>query len=151
MLCFLDIARIFGKRKDYTGPLPDLVKFEHVSLGQKYLAIFINFLGNRCFIDRVDIYSDAKWQKLGTSHNGATFVKISFNSDPSNLCVSASCYGNWWTDPSRDQITPDAHERCSDTDFRKDSDTKDTTKTIIIRQIDSRGERINAVFPRYSY
>ena len=31
LLCFLDIARIFGKRKDYTGPLPDLVKFEHVS------------------------------------------------------------------------------------------------------------------------
>lgn len=29
LLCFLDIARIFGKRKDYTGPLPDLVKFEH--------------------------------------------------------------------------------------------------------------------------
>jgi len=29
LLCFLDVARIFGKRKDYTGPLPDLVKFEH--------------------------------------------------------------------------------------------------------------------------
>lgn len=29
LLCFLDIARIFGKRKDYNGPLPDLVKFEH--------------------------------------------------------------------------------------------------------------------------
>ena len=43
LLCFLDIARIFGKRKDYTGPLPDLVKFEYVSLGQKYLAIFIIF------------------------------------------------------------------------------------------------------------
>lgn len=29
LLCFLDVARIFGKRKDYTGPLPDLVRFEH--------------------------------------------------------------------------------------------------------------------------
>lgn len=29
LLCFLDVARIFGKRKDYSGPLPDLVKFEH--------------------------------------------------------------------------------------------------------------------------
>ena len=40
LLCFLDIARIFGKRKDYTGPLPDLVKFEHVSFE---LEIFLNF------------------------------------------------------------------------------------------------------------
>jgi len=29
LLCFLDVARIFGKKKDFTGPLPDLVRFEH--------------------------------------------------------------------------------------------------------------------------
>ena len=43
LLCFLDIARIFGKRKDYTGPLPDLVKFEHVSLGLKCFIILTLF------------------------------------------------------------------------------------------------------------
>ncbi|CAG5078258.1 Oidioi.mRNA.OKI2018_I69.PAR.g8943.t1.cds [Oikopleura dioica] len=28
LLCFLDVARIFGRRADYKGALPDLVKFE---------------------------------------------------------------------------------------------------------------------------
>jgi hypothetical protein len=28
LLCFLEIARIFGRRSDYQGALPDLVKFE---------------------------------------------------------------------------------------------------------------------------
>jgi len=30
LLCFLEIARIFGRRNDYKGALPDLVKFEQV-------------------------------------------------------------------------------------------------------------------------
>lgn len=60
LLCFLDIARIFGKRKDYTGPLPDLVKFEHVSWTWK-VSRFYPFLGNWCLIDGFDIDSDTEW------------------------------------------------------------------------------------------
>ena len=58
LLRFLDIARIFGKRKDYTGPLPDLVKFEHVSFELEIFFNFHPFLGNRCLFNRVSINSD---------------------------------------------------------------------------------------------
>lgn len=36
LLCFLDVARIFGRRSDYKGALPDLVKFEQVIIFYSY-------------------------------------------------------------------------------------------------------------------
>jgi len=44
LLCFLEVARIFGRREDYKGALPDLVKFEQVKIFNFFLVkIFKNF------------------------------------------------------------------------------------------------------------